>query len=307
MGIASPLIANPTTLKYEDIRKDYSGLDRLDGFFGGRRVVSITTDLLRTFVRERKLYSNYPVRNSTVNRDLAVLRHMMNLALREGKLEFLPAFPFLPENRPQKRLLEPKDFERLRNELPQRLRPVVTFMYLTGRPLGGARAIQCEDVNFDALEIRLGGLVAGFGPIIIPLGGLEGFVEALKRKKVPRREYAEATRVENDDSCDSSSAPLFCTTNLRKQWRRACIRLGFGRMEMLPGQREVYTGLLVQHLRRSAIRNMLEAGVHKDVAMRIAGYKRREATDQNHAASAVELHDAIKKVLEKTGIPRLDP
>lgn len=324
MGIVSPPTTNPAKLKYEDIRESlleeyrtrgirplkmlqYEGLKHLDDFFAGRRVATITTYLLRTFMRRRKRApGGAAVTNFTLNRNLALLRRMMGLALREGKLEFLPVFPVLPANRPQKRLLEPKDFERLRHELPKRLRPVVTFMYLTGRPLGETRAIQCEDVNFDALEIRLGGLVAGFGPIIIPLDGLEGFVEALKRKEVSRRQHAEATSVEgegnweNEDSCGNPSVSLFCTTNLRKRWRRACIRLGLGRMELLAGEREAYTGLLVQHLRQSAIRNMFEAEVDEAVAMTIAGYKRGEATDD------MEVHDAIKNVLEKTGITRLD-
>lgn len=67
--------------------------------------------------------------------------------------------------------------------------------------------------------------------------------------------------------------------NLRKGWRRACIRLGLGRMESLSDGREIYSRLLIQDLRRSAVRNMIDAGVAKKFAMEISGYKRREVFD----------------------------
>ena len=125
MGIAFQLLPNSAKLKYEDIRQSLledchigghrslitqedgtetvSGLNHLDAFFTKRPVASITTDLLRAFVRERKKRDGgkrYPVRNSTINRNLALLRRMMNLARREGKIQFIPHFPMLAEKPP---------------------------------------------------------------------------------------------------------------------------------------------------------------------------------------------------------------
>jgi integrase len=330
MGIASPPTTNPAKLKYEDIREvllehyrarenrslrivgdteTVSGLEHLDAFFAGRRVASITTSLLRVFIHERKSHppGMGPVKNSTLNRNLALLRCMMNLALRQGQIQFLPPFPVLPEGRPRKQFLAPEDFRTLREELPERLRPVVTFLYLTGCRLGEAREFQCSDVDVEALEIRVEGLRPEDGGLrTIPLDGLEQFVEELKLKGALSN-HAEESSAEGDESGGSndgceSNVRLFCTTNLRKQWRRACTRRGLGWMEPLPGGREVYRGVLVQHLRRSAIRNMLEAGVSEQVAMTIAGYKRHEDTYQHNGANITELHDAVKSVLEKTGI-----
>lgn len=322
MGIVSPPTTNPAKLKYEDIREslleeyrargkrflrmlEYEGLKHLDDFFAGSRVATITTHLLRTFIRKRKAQG--AVTNSTLNRNLALLRRMTNLAWEQGKIQFLPPFPVLPKERRRKQFLSPEDFEKLREELPKRLHPVVTFLYLTGCRLGEARKLQCNHVDFDALEIRLGNLVMDGWSRMIPLDGLEPFVEEIRLKEAPRRQEEESNgesdeNWENEDSCDHSRVPLFCTTNLRKQWRRACVRRGLGWMEPLPGGREIYRGLLLQHLRRSAIRNMLEASVSEQVAMTIAGYRRHEVTDQDEAFGIEEPHGAIKKVLEKTGI-----
>lgn len=322
MGIVSPPTTNPAKLKYEDIREslleeyrargkrflkmlEYEGLKHLDDFFAGSGVATITTHLLRTFIRKRKAQG--AVTNSTLNRNLALLRRMTNLAWEQGKIQFLPPFPVLPKERRRKQFLSPEDFEKLREELPKRLHPVVTFLYLTGCRLGEARELQCSYVDFDALEIRVGGLITDGWSRMIPLDGLEPFVEELRLKEAPRRQEEESNdesneNWENENSCDYPRVPLFCTTNLRKRWRRACVRRGLGWMEPLPGGREIYRGLLLQHLRRSAIRNMLEAGVSEQVAMTIAGYGRHEVTDQDEAVGIEEPHGAIKKVLEKTGI-----
>jgi integrase len=326
MGIVSPPTTNPAKLKYEDIREslleehrargvrflkmlEYEGLKHLDDFFAGSRVATITTHLLGTFIRKRKAHrlGGGPVTNSTLNRNLALMRRMMNLAEDQGKIQFLPTFPVLPKERRRKQLLAPEDFEKLREELPKRLYPVVTFLYLTGCRLGEARELQCSHVDFDALKIRVGNLVMDGWSRMIPLDGLEPFVEQLRLKEAPRRHVEDSNgesdeKSENEDNCDYPRVPLFCTTNLRKRWRRACIRRGLGWMEPLPGGREIYRGLLLQHLRRSAIRNMLEADVSEQVAMTIAGYRRHEVTDQDEAVGIEELHYAVKKVLEKTGI-----
>jgi integrase len=284
---------------------EYEGLKHLDDFFAGRRVATITTHLLRTFIRKRK--ARGAVTNSTLNRNLALLRRMTNLAREQGKIQVLLPFPVLPKERRRKQLLSPEDFEKLREELPKRLHPIVTFLYLTGCRLGEARELQCSHVDFDVLEIRIGGLFTDGWSRMIPLDGLEPFVEELRLKEAPRRQEEKSNHesdenLENEDSYNHPRVPLFCTTNLRKQWRRACVRRGLGWMEPLPGGREIYRGLLLQHLRRSAVRNLQDVGVSEQVAMTIAGYKRHEVADEDKVVGIAEPHDAIKKVLEKTGI-----
>lgn len=292
-------------LKYEEIRQslidDYhihrhnslfirpdgtesvQGIADLDGFFAGRRVANITTDVLRAFIRERKKpnHTGYPAQNSTINRNLAMLHCMMNLALREGKIQFIPPFPKLEEKPPRHGFVERGEFDKLQNEFPKRLRPILTFLYLTGRSLGEAGQICWKQVDFDALEIRLeqNGRDSG-KPRIIPLDGLEELVAELRQKK---------------DAGESQHDRVFCMTNLRKVWRRACIRRGLGRMDFLPSGREVYSGLLMRDLRRSALRNMIDSGVAEKVAMEISGHTSREVFDRFNIVSTRQLREAMKK------------
>jgi hypothetical protein len=70
-------------------------------------------------------------------------------------------------------------------------------------------------------------------------------------------------------------------------------------MDLLPGGREVYRGLLIRDLRRSALRNMIESGVSEKVAMAISGHKSRKVFDRFNIVSTKQLRDAMQKVGEK--------
>jgi len=70
-------------------------------------------------------------------------------------------------------------------------------------------------------------------------------------------------------------------------------------MEPLPDGREIYRGLLVQDLRRSAVRNMLDAGVAEKIAREISGYKRGEALDPYKVVSTKQLYEAMQNMGEK--------
>jgi integrase len=277
-------------LTMPDGTETLSGLSYLDEFFAGRLVESITSDVLRAFIRKRKERgpNGCPAKNSTINRNLALLRHMMNLARREGRIQFIPRFPMLKENPPRKRFLGYEEFKKLRDELPERLRPIVMLLYNTGCSLGEAKGIYWRQVDLDALEIRIESeRKVENRPRIIPLDGLAELVAELKRRQ---------------DLSEYRFDRMFSVTNLRKAWRRACIRLGLGRMESLPNGREIYRGLLVQDLRRSAVRNMIDAGVAEKVVMEVSGYKRREVFDPYNVVSTTQLHEAMQMVRERVGL-----
>src|SRR6266436_7999087 len=107
-------VAEMKKLKYEDIRKtlimDYRargvkmleedkggnpyvwGFEHLDPFFKNRLVRTITTDLLYKFIERRQAER---AKNATINRNLRLLRKMLNLGRREGKLAQVSYFPIL--------------------------------------------------------------------------------------------------------------------------------------------------------------------------------------------------------------------
>lgn len=137
----------PERVKFEDLAQDFVNDYRINGkrsldkaersvrhlqhCFGGRRAVDITTDKVRAYVRNRL---DEGVSNGEINRELAALKRMFNLALQQTppKVSQKPYIPMLQEHNVRKGFFEHDEFMALRSALPLELRPVVTFAYHTG-------------------------------------------------------------------------------------------------------------------------------------------------------------------------------
>src|SRR5882762_3890166 len=96
----------------------------------------------------------------------------------------------------------------------------------------------------------------------------------------------------------SQSGKVFDGTNLRKEWTKACAAASLGTLTEVEGRPydPIYSGLTLHDLRRSAVRNLINAGVPERVAMSISGHKTRSVFDRYHIVSTTDVLDAMQKV-----------
>jgi integrase len=255
--------------------KTVSGLLHLNQFFKGRPATFITTDTIRQFIRKRQADK---AENSTINRNLALLRRMLVLAKREGKIAEVPHVPMLTESDPREGFLYPEDFTKLRAAMPENLHPLMTYLYSTGCRVGAARAIEWHQIIFDGdkVEVRLPiSQVKNRKPLLLPLPD----ELATMLRGVPRK-----------------IGPVFDATNLTKAFRKAAVAIGLGKWRDPDNHDAGYDGLILHDLRRSGVRNLRRAGVPEDIAMKISGHKTRAVFSRYNIVDSADLHDAMQRV-----------
>jgi len=84
---------------------------------------------------------------------------------------------------------------------------------------------------------------------------------------------------------------------LKHSWRKACIAVGLGGMVKDPSKgREVWQGKIPHDFRRTAVRNMVRAGVPDKVAMAISGHRTRSVFDRYNIVDERDLEQAARSL-----------
>jgi integrase len=246
--------------------------------FGNDRAKSITTDRIKRYIEQRQQAG---AATSTINRELSVLKRAFNLALQAEKIVSKPYIPMLPENNVRTGFFEHEQFLAVRNALPSFLHPVATFGYYTGWRFTEIVHLQWRQVDLNTAQVRLdpgttknkdGRVIYLDGELSETMKEQRGFVLSLQKE---RGEIISWVFV-NPETGDR-------IRNFRKSWDKACQQTGL-------------TGRLFHDFRRTAVRNMVRAGVPEVVAMRISGHKTRSIFDRYNIVSEQDLREAARRI-----------
>ena len=142
----------------------------LTPYFGEMRAAKVRPDDAEKFIEFRQ---SDGASNSTINKEIALLRRAFNLAKRAGKLSVVPLFPAkLAERNVRTGFFERDEFVRHREALPQHLKPVTTFAYWTGCRKGEILGLKWVQVDLQQRVVRLDpGDTKNDESRIIPLAG----------------------------------------------------------------------------------------------------------------------------------------
>jgi integrase len=250
----------------KDKKQYICGIKPLEDFFGGFRAMEITTDRMRDFIAKRQ---EEGVTNGTINSSLALLRRMFRLAVQDRKIREVPYFPMLKPAPPRKGFLEHAEFTKLRAELPEYLRSIITMGYFTGMRLGEILGLRWTNINLADGQVRLD-TTKNDDTRNVPITG-----ELLEMLKIEREKNTKAEFVFNLKGERIKS--------FRKAWKSACDRA------KLPE-------LLFHDLRRTGVRNLVRAGVPERVAMAISGHRTRSTFERHNITSERDLREAAKKL-----------
>ena len=127
--------------------------------FAHRRMAGITTADTRSFISARLDAKASP---GEIDRELALIKRMYALAIQAGKLLTRPYVPMLAENNVRTGFFDREQIDSVIGHLPEALRPMVTFAYITGwRIPSEVLTLQWRQVDLEAGTVRLDPVRAG--------------------------------------------------------------------------------------------------------------------------------------------------
>jgi integrase len=206
-----------------------------------------TPQQVRQYVERRRGDS---ASDSTINRELSIVRRGFSLALREDPplVRRAPYIAKLEEDNTRQGFIEHPEYLALRTALPDHLKALLVVGYHCGNRLGELRKLRWHQVDMDGREIRIEKAQAkAKKPRTLPIyGDMVEWLEWQMTRRIP--------------GCDLvfhwEGKPL---GSHLKGWDRSCEAVGLD--------------LHFHDLRRSAIRNMERAGIPRHVAMGISGHR----------------------------------
>jgi integrase len=243
--------------------RDATSIHKLSEVFGGKRLIDITPATVERYKTLRlastTMYGR-PLTPATLNRELACLKHMFNVA-RKGLLHLPNGVPndnpvsnvkFLDENNILDRVLTAEEFQRMVDLSPDYLKPVLICAYHTSM-----RKSEILELTWDRVDLK-----AGF----IRLREVD--TKTGERRSIPiGREVREVFQgLPRALDPQGNRVPFVFT---RKGQHIKSIREIFSRVCRDAG----LTDVVFHTFRHTATTNMRRAGVDALTTMKITGHK----------------------------------
>ena len=248
-------------------------------WFPGRRMANITTPDVRAFVTQRQTDG---AANATINLELSALKRMFTLACQAGKLLAAPHIPMLRTDNVRRGFFEREQFQSVRRRLPAEVQRVVTFAFLTGwRVNSEVLTLQWHQVGLRAGIVRLDpGTTKNREGRTFPFSALPELCDVLEEQRAATSILERETDTIIPWVFHRNGSPI---KFYRRSWIAACREAG------CPGR-------IPHDFRRTAVRNLVRAGVPERVAMMLTGHKTRSVFERYNVVSEADLVAGVAKL-----------
>ena len=246
---------------------------RLKEYFGDIRASSIDTPMINRYIEKRQ---GEKAANATINRELAALKRAFTLAIMAGKIERCPHIQKIREDNVRKGFFEYGEFIAVRDALPEYLRGLVTFAYRTG-----CRKAEIVNLRWKQVDRALG--IVTLNPGETKNGsGRTLYLDSETKRVIGRQWDVRKQTATLSPYVFPKADGTGMIKDFRRAWLTACEKVGLSKK-------------LFHDIRRTAVRNMVRAGVPERVAMQMSGHKTRAIFDRYNIVSDIDLKLAAER------------
>jgi integrase len=273
--LAEDFLADYRINQRKSLERAEISIRHLQEMFKGVRATEITTTSIRAYVEER---SGAGAANGTINRELAALKRILNIGAKSTppKVDRVPHIPMLKEGNARKGFFEHGDFTALRDALPDYLRGVVTFGYKSGWRKSEILGLEWSQVDTAQGTVTLDpGTTKNDQARMIYLD--EELQEVFRQQWEDRKRSGRLSPYVFPNEAGTDRIKDF-----RGAWETSCKNAELG-------------DKLFHDLRRTAVRNMVRAGIPERVAMMVSGHQTRSVFERYNIVSDDDLRMAAAK------------
>ena len=287
-------------LRGKDTPQFRAHLKHVRDYFGTWRAVEVSAEAVDRYISERQEAGSAP---ATINRSTQLLAQAFKLAIERRHLSTAPQIRHLSEKgNARQGFFADADFHALKDKLPEYLRDFVQFGYLTGWRKGEVASLRWSDVEGDLVRLRGENSKNGEARTVTLSGDLADLME---RRKAQKTVQTKTGVLLSEYVFHQKGRPV---GDFRKAWATACVAAGLGQFvcgrcnQAVGGHtceacksEAVYVGRIFHDFRRTAVRNMVRAGVPERVAMTISGHKTRSIFDRYNIVNEADLREAMQR------------
>ena len=247
-------------------------LRRMRKHFGRYTAQACTGLVISHYMAARQRAGRKP---STINREISILRFAFRLGYENDLVPRMPVIKNLPNLAVRNEFFTRSEIDSLLPCLPEYLRDVVLFGFLTGWRKGEITGLRWGNVNRAEAVIRLE--PAQNKSRDVRVLALQGELVALIERRWRARKVGQtlALHVFHDAGCQLG--------NFRRAWLGACRQAGLGHRWF-------------HSLRRSAARNMSLQGIPEKVTMSIMGHRTRVMFDRYNIVTEFDQRTYAKRL-----------
>lgn len=243
--------------------------------FGERKACDIGAADIDQYILKRKREG---AKNSTINRDLQTIKRAYRLGIKKRLIYDRPAIDLLDEDNVRKGFFEPGEYRAIRRHLDEDCQAVIDFAYVTGWRKSEILNLEWPQVDFAAGFVRL-------EPGTTKNRRARQFPITAELRAVLDRQKAKADQLKRKGKIcplvfNRDGEPI---EGFKRQWKTACKKAG------CPGR-------LIHDFRRTAVRNLVRAGISEGIAMKMTGHITRSVFERYNITSESDLAEAGRRL-----------